>query len=96
MRALKIALWAAAIGAAALFVGSGTASAMPPVGGLKAASSDLSDVQDVRYRRWRRYYAAPYAYRPYAYAYSPYYAYYGWPYYRPYWGYGWGWGAFWW
>jgi hypothetical protein len=95
MRALKIALCAAAIGAAALFVGSGTASAMPPVGGLKAASSDLSDVQDVRYRRWRRYYAAPYAYRPYAY-YSPYYAAYGWPYYRPYWGYGWGWGAFWW
>jgi hypothetical protein len=96
MRALKIALVAAALGAAAACTGS--ASAMP-VGGLAAASNELANdmVQDVRWcGRFRcRGYPRYYTYRPYYY-YSPYYAYYGWPYYRPYWGLGWGWGALWW
>jgi hypothetical protein len=95
MRALKIALVAAALGAAAACTGS--ASAMP-VGGLAAASNELAngcktcaglggiDAGGTR---------AITPIDPY-YNYSPYYAYYGWPYYRPYWGLGWGWGALWW
>jgi hypothetical protein len=98
MRALKIAVVAAAFGAAAMFPGS--ASNAMPVGGLVAASNELASdvVQDVRWcgrYRCRGYPRPYYAYRPY-YVYSPYYAYYGWPYYRPYWGFGWGWGAWWW
>jgi len=77
MRALKIALVAAALGAAAACTGS--ASAMP-VGGLAAASNQLANdmVQDVRWcGRYRcRGYPRYYTYRPYYY-YSPYYAYYG-------------------
>ena len=97
MRALKIALVAAALGAGAVFTGS--ASSAMPVGGLTAASNELASdiVQDVRWR-WRtrsRWYPRYYVGQPY-YAYSPYYAYYGWPYYRPYWGVGLGWGRWWW
>jgi hypothetical protein len=87
MRALKIAVLAAALGAAAAFTGS--ASNAMPVGRLAAASNELASdmVQDVRWRGRARF-------QPYYY--SPYYAYYGWPYYRPYWGLGWGWGRWWW
>ena len=95
MRALKIAVVAAALGAAAVFTG-GASNAMP-VGGFAAASNELASdmMKDVRWRGRSRWYPRYYVVQPY-YAYSPYYAYYGWPYYRPYWGVGWGWGRWWW
>jgi hypothetical protein len=95
MRAINVAVVAAALGAAAAFTGN--ASNAMPVGGLAAASNELASdvVQDVRWRGRSRWYPRYYVVQPY-YVYSPYYAYYGWPYYRPYWGWGWGWGRWWW
>jgi hypothetical protein len=77
MRALKIAVVAAALGTAAVFTGS--ASNAMPVGGLAAASNELASdmVQDVRWcGRYRcRWYPRSYVVQPHYY-YSPYYAYY--------------------